>query len=301
MRPNHYSLSSSVSLLAIFLISSLVSCKVEDSYIPSFVEVDSVEINATSIGGNSVQQLTAIQVYQGNQTVGTFPIPCKFPINPSLTENLSFVGYINNNGSTQSVIPLRSLSNFDTSVNWREDSIYNITPVFKYRENTDLLWQDDFESGNSTLIGYRYSADDSFQVKNVDFDLDGRFQGKTNAFSLKIAESDTIKYLDIGYFEKFNSIPSDREVFFEFDIKSELTVSVALKRYYANGGEEYVPYFSVYPTGDQWKRLYSNFIYEIQGQPAGTLYEILFSIDVPADYTGNREILIDNIRLTYLK
>lgn len=301
MRPNFYSLCSSVSLLAFFFISSFSSCKVEDSYIPAFVKVDSVSINATSIGGNSVQQLTAVQVYQGNQTVGTFPIPCKFPINPKVKDKLSFVGYINNNGITQSVIPLRSLSNYDTTVNWLEDSTYHINPIFKYRQNTNLLWQDDFESGNSTLIGYRYSPQDSFQVKTVDFDLDGRFIGKTKAFSLKIAESDTIKYLDIGYFEKFNSIPSDREVFFEFDIKSELAVSVALKRYYANGGEEYVPYFSIFPTGNKWKRFYSNFIYEIQGQPAGTLYEILFSIDVPADYTGNREILIDNIRLTYLK
>ncbi|MGC6414616.1 MAG: hypothetical protein ACON5K_07945 [Bacteroidia bacterium] len=301
MRPNFYSLYYSVSLLAIVLISSLSSCKVEESYIPSFVKVDSVSVNAESIGGNPVQQLTALQVYQGNQTIGTFPIPCKFPIDPRVKDKLSFVGYINNNGNTQSVIPLRSLSNYDTSVNWQEDSIYNINPVFNYRNNTDLLWQDDFESGNSTLIGYRYSSSDSLQVNTVDFDIDGRFMGKTKAFSLKIAESDTIKYLDIGYFEKFSSIPSDREVFFEFDLKSELVVSVALKRYYANGGEEYVPYFSVYPTGDKWKRLYSNFIYEIQGQPSGTLYEILFSVDVPADYTGNREILIDNIRLTYLK
>lgn len=301
MRSTYQSLYSGVTFLAFLLFLLITSCKVDESYIPSFIQVDSLIIDATSIEGNSVQQLSAIQVYQGNQTVGTFTIPCKFPINPNNNKKLSFVGYINNNGSSQSVIPLRSLSNFDTTTNWIEDSTYHIAPIFSYRNNTELLWQDDFESGNSTLIGYRYSSSDSFTVKTVPFDLDGRFQGNTEAFSLKIADADTIQYLDIGYFEKFNSIPSDREVFFEFDIKTELPVSVALKRYYANGGEEYVPYFSIYPTNEKWKRFYSNFIYEIQGQPAGTLYEILFSIDVSAEYAGNREILIDNVRLTYLR
>ncbi len=298
MRSKPNSLYSGVYSLALIIISS---CNVDESYIPSFVQVDSLSIDASSIEGNPIQELSAIQVYQGNQTVGTFTIPCKFPINPVKKDKLSFVGYIKNNGSSQSVIPLRSLSNFDTTINWIEDSTYQIAPIFSYRNNTELLWQDDFESGNSSLIGYRYSPQDSFKVKTVSFDLDGRFKGNTKAFSLNIADSDSIKYLDIGYFEKFNSIPTDREVFFEFDIKTELPVSVALKRYYANGGEEYVPYFSINPTGDKWKRFYSNFIYEIQGQPSGTLYEILFSIDVPAEYSGNREIFIDNIRLTYLK
>jgi hypothetical protein len=77
-------------------------------------------------------------------------------------------------------------------------------------------------------------------------------------------------------------------------------VLVAVRRF-STTQIEYVPYVTVNATNNEWKRFYINLIYEIQGQPANTQYEIFFSLDKPQNFEGSTEFLIDNIRLSYLK
>jgi hypothetical protein len=136
---------------------------------------------------------------------------------------------------------------------------------------------------------------------NRPFVLNKRFGGNTNCFAATFENNDSFKSMDLGCFDIFKNLPLDgTSVFFEFDVKTDLPIQVALKRYSPTNGSEYVPYLFINPTGGVWKRFYTDLIYEIQGQAAGTTFQIIYSIDKPKSFSGSHEILFDNIRLSHL-
>jgi hypothetical protein len=113
--------------------------------------------------------------------------------------------------------------------------------------------------------------------------------------------TDTAKYFDAGSFLEFSDLPTNGSgVFFEFDIKTDLPVQLALKRRNPTT-TELVPYMVVNPTNGKWKRFYVNLVYELANQPANTSIRIFFDVNKPANSVANREILFDNLRLSYLK
>jgi hypothetical protein len=285
-----------------FLMGVLLnSCSEDDSYVPAYLEIDSVLVDATSIEGNGIHHITSIQIYHNNKTVGTFQLPCKVPINAEGLDSIQIQAFVKNNGNSQNNVPYRVLNLLQMKVQFKRKETVKVIPKFTYRANTAIVWQEDFETGNSTLVPIRLNDGDKTFIVNSSFDLFGRYSGLSKSFSAEFKTIDSLKFMDLGYFERIKSLPWDgREVFMEFDIKTEIPVTLALKRYY-DGGEQYVPYMTVNPTKGIWKRIYSNLVYEIQGQPASTQYEIYFSADKEATFNGNHQILFDNIRLSYLK
>lgn len=293
----------SIFLVSIPVITGLFlkSCSEDDSYVPSYLEIDSVLVDASSIEGNSVHHITSIQIYHNNKTVGTFPIPCRVPINAEGSDSIQIQAFVKNNGNSQNNVPYRVLDLLQMKVDFKRKETVKVVPKFKYRSNVNVVWQEDFESGNSTLVAIRINDGDKTAVVNSPFDLFGKFNGISKTFSAKFNPVDSLKFMDLAYFERIKSLPWDgREVFMEFDIKTDIPVTLALKRYF-DGGEQYVPYMTVNPTNGIWKRIYSNLVYEIQGQPLSTQYDVYLSADKQATFTGNHEILFDNIRLSYLK
>ncbi len=293
-------------LTSIFLLGS---CKTEEGFIPSYIQIDSIGVNASSIFGNNLEDFQAIQVYQNGQTVGTFPLPCTFPVNAAGKTKLNFVPYIKNNGNSNTLIPYRTIQPLDMELDLTREMVTTAYPVFNFRTNTKVVWQEDFESGNSTLVPIRINRNDSVTVLTDSFSLLGRYFKSSNKFhNTYIFENDSAKSIDLAIFDRIKFLPADgREVFVEFDIKSDLPVTLALKRFTPDRTqvgkfiESYVPYMTANPTKGVWKRFYSNLIYEIQGQPANTEYLILFSFDKPKEYTGDLNVKIDNIRVTYLE
>jgi hypothetical protein len=298
------------NLFSSLVISLLLfSCKTESGFIPSYVRIDSVGVNANSIFGNNLEDFQAIQVYQNGQTVGTFPIPCTFPVDGEGRTKLNIVPYIKNNGNSNTLIPYRTIQPLDIEVELIREKAVVSYPIFNFRPNTKVVWQEDFESGNSTLVPIRIHNGDSVSVKSDSFSLLGRYFTNNNKFhNTYIFENDSLKSIDLAIFDRIKFLPADgREVFVEFDVKSDVPVTLALKRFTPDKSqfgkfiESYVPYMTANPTKGQWKRFYSNLIYEIQGQPSGTEYLILFSFDKPAEYSGDLNVKIDNIRVTFLE
>lgn len=286
----------------LFLGTGILSnCSEDTSFVPAYLEIKQIDVDASGIEGNSIHEIVGIQPVHNGQSMGTFPIPCKIPINADGTVKMQFVAFVKNNGNSSNWVPYRTLIYLDTQINFTREKSTVFTPKFSYRSNTEVSWQEDFESGNSTLVPVRLNKGDSTSIESRNFDLNGKYSGNTRVFVTKFGPNDSLKYIDLSIFDKIPSLPNDgREVFMEFDVKSDLVVTLAIKRYNSSGSA-YVQYMSVNPTKGNWKRIYSNLIYEVQGQPADTKYEIYFSIDKPEGFSGNREILIDNIRLTYLK
>ena len=80
-------------------VTAFNACKVDKSFIPSYIEISKIDIDASSINGNNIHDIKAIQVYVNNQTVGTFPIPCKFPIDASGKVEIQATAFVKINGN----------------------------------------------------------------------------------------------------------------------------------------------------------------------------------------------------------
>jgi hypothetical protein len=292
---------SRLSIPFFFLVLAALSCKVEPSFIPSYIEIKDVSVDASSINGNSIHDIKAVQVYVNNQTVGTFEIPCKFPIDAEGLVRIQIVPFVKNNGNSQTLVPYKSLEILTDTLQVTREKTSTWSPLFRYRSNVEIVWQEDFEDSSSTLVPIRKDALDRTQIELRPYDLNTRFSKPSLVFVSEFTDIDSFRSMDLAYFQRISNVPADgRDVVLEFDINTALPVLVAIRRF-GSSQIEYIPYVTVNPTNNKWKRFYLNLIYEVQGQPANTQYEIFFSADKPQDYAGSREFLIDNLRLSYLK
>lgn len=288
------------TFLSLFILI-FEGCETEKSFIPAYIKIDSVLVDAKSISGNNIQQITALQLYQNNTFLGTYPIPSKIPVNAEGSNKFSFAPYVKMNGNNSQFAPYLSLKFQDTSLNVNRGSITEITPTFKYRETAKILWQEDFEDISSTLVPVAVAKGDTTFMDLRDFDLAGKFKGKSKVFVAKFQDVDSFKSMDLASFTTFKNIPVDgTDVYLEFDIKTDLPLQVALRRNSPTKGLEFVNYLLINPTKGSWKRFYIDLVYETQGQTVGTTFEIFFSTDKAKDFTGSHEILFDNLRLSHL-
>lgn len=290
-----------IALISFSVIFSFEGCSTEKNFIPSYLKIDSFIVDAISIGGNNVHQITTFQLYQNKQFLGTYPVPTQIPLDADGKNNFIFSPYIKLNGSSQTYGSYLVANPLDTFIFLSRNNTTNFTPKLVYRSNAKILWQEDFQNSTSTLIPVSLAKGDSTQIVSRPFALNNRFGGNTNCFAATFENIDSFKSMDLGCFDIFKNLPLDgTSVYLEFDVKTDLPIQVALKRNSPTNGPEYARYLFINPTGGVWKRFYTDLIYEIQGQAAGTTFQILYSIDKPASFSGSREILFDNIRLSHL-
>jgi len=290
-----------ITIISLLVLVILEGCHTEKNFIPSYLKIDSLNVDASSIGGNNVQQITTFQLYQNKQFLGTYPVPSQIPLDAEGKNNFIFAPYVKLNGSSQTYGSYLVLNPLDTFITLSRNNTINFTPKLIYRNKARILWQEDFQNSTSTLIPISLEKGDTTEIVSRPFVLNNRFSGNTKCFAATFENIDSFKSMDLGCFDVFKNLPLDGvSVYFEFDVKTDLPIQVALKRNSPTNGNEYVPYLVINPTGSVWKRFYIDLIYDIQGQAAGTTFQIIYSIDKSASFSGSHEILFDNIRLSHL-
>jgi len=290
-----------IAIISLLVFITFEGCHTEKNFIPSYLKIDSLNVDASSIGGNNVQQITTFQLYQNKQFLGTYPVPSQIPLDAEGKNNFIFAPYVKLNGSSQTYGNYLVLSSLDTFITLSRNNTTNFTPKLVYRNKAKILWQEDFQNNTSTLIPISLKKGDTTEIVSRPFVLNNRFSGNTKCFAATFENIDSFKSMDLGCFDVFKNLPLDGvSVYFEFDVKTDLPIQVALKRNSPTNGNEYVPYLVINPTGSVWKRFYIDLIYDIQGQAAGTTFQIIYSIDKSASFSGSHEILFDNIRLSHL-
>jgi len=290
-----------IAIISLLVLITFEGCHTEKNFIPSYLKIDSLNVDASSIGGNNVQQITTFQLYQNKQFLGTYPVPSQIPLDAEGKNNFIFAPYVKLNGSSQTYGNYLVLNPLDTFITLSRNNTTNFTPKLVYRNKAKILWQEDFQNNTSTLIPISLKKGDTTEIVSRPFVLNNRFSGNTKCFAATFENIDSFKSMDLGCFDVFKNLPLDGvSVYFEFDVKTDLPIQVALKRNSPTNGNEYVPYLVINPTGSVWKRFYIDLIYDIQGQAAGTTFQIIYSIDKSASFSGSHEILFDNIRLSHL-
>lgn len=291
------------NLIALFLLSIFAwGCKSPSNEVPAYLDIDSVNVVTQPGQGNNIHQISAVQIYANSEFLGLFELPCKVPILKSGKLKIECYPYVKLNGKNNQWAPYRVLKTSDTLLDFTRQSHTSYTPEFKFRSEAFIRLEEDFGDGNSKLIPVpKLTPGDTILVEDRHFDLAGRFSGNSKVFVAKFENTDTAKYMDIATFDTYNAIPVDgRSIQLEYDINSDFPVQMSLVRT-INGVSELVPFLYMNATGKNWKRFYADLSPEIAGFDPSLSIQIIFSINKPSGFINNREILIDNLRLSYLK
>jgi len=297
-------ISKSIAVLSfIILLFAVPSCKEKQTGTPSRIAIDSISVDVDAAFGNDIHQIRGVQVFANQELIGNFELPCKIPIDKLGNVQIDIFPLVFINGSTSNLTLYTPFEGFRDTINLAASNTQNIIPEFKHRKSTVVRWSEDFEDNNSTLVPILPSPfpGDTFGIVTKPFDLDGKFGGDSKVFRFCFENTDTAKFFDAGSFLEFSDLPTNGSaVFFEFDIKTDLPVQLAMRRKNPSV-TELVPYMVINPTGGKWKRFYVNLVYELANQPAGTSVRLFFDVNKPANSVAGREILFDNLRLSYLK
>ncbi|MEY4002242.1 MAG: hypothetical protein RIT07_284 [Bacteroidota bacterium] len=283
-------------------LAILTGCDRESESIPSYIRIDSVSVNALTGQGNSIHEISALNLYIDEQFIGVYEIPCTLPVLFTGKHKLSAIPSVRLNGIVNQHVVHRLFKRADTTIELMEGKVTsagNIT--FQFKDNTAFPWTEDFEDGNSELVRLYSAQGDTSFIATEAFSLNGRFAGNTRCMKVIIAAADTAKTVDMASFKFFGNLPFlGTDIMLEFDIKTPIPVQVAMIRKNSNG-TLYLPYLYLFETDGKWKRFYVNLIYELYNQPADTEIKLLISPIKTEDTKSEQTVLIDNIRFSYPK
>ncbi len=296
-------ISKCIAVLLFVLLITLPACKDKETGTPSRIAIDSITLNVDPAFGNEIHQIKGVQVFANQELIGNFELPCKIPIDKLGEVQLDIFPLVFINGSSSNLTLYVPFEGFRDTVNLTAGNTQQVTPNFKHRKSTVVRWNEDFEDNNSTLVPILPSPfpGDTFGIVSRPFDLEGKFKSDSKVFRFCFENTDTAKFFDAGSFLEFADLPiNGSAVFFEFDIKTDLPVQLAMRRKNPST-TELVPYMVINPTNGKWKRFYVNLVYELANQPTGTSIRLFFDVNKPANSVAGRDIFFDNLRLSYLK
>ena len=289
-------------ILFILLVLSFSSCEKKSNQTPSFLRIDSINVDVPISQGNNIHEISALQVYANGDFIGLFELPLNIPILKTGKIKFQFIPYVKLNGSKNQWAPHRCFTSKDTLLELIQLKTASITPTFFFKDNVIVRFEEDFNDGNSKMKAVILNKGDSIFVETRSFNLNGRFESNTPVFVARFNDQDTVNYMDFGTFESFPNMPTDgKSVQFDFDIKSDLPVQLSIVRTVSGGISEVVPYLYINSTEGKWKRFYVDLVHELSGQLGTVSIQLLFSANKPAGKLVNREICLDNLRLSYLK
>lgn len=289
-------------ILFILLVLSFSSCEKKSNQTPSFLRIDSINVDVPVSQGNNIHEISALQVYANGDFIGLFELPLNIPILKTGKIKFQFIPYVKLNGSKNQWAPHRCFTSKDTLLELIQLKTASITPTFFFKDNVIVRFEEDFNDGNSKMKAVILNKGDSIFVETRSFNLNGRFESNTPVFVARFNDQDTANYMDFGTFESFPNMPTDgKSIQFDFDIKSDLPVQLSIVRTVSGGISEVVPYLYINSTEGKWKRFYVDLVHELSGQLGTVSIQLLFSANKPAGKLVNREICLDNLRLSYLK
>lgn len=133
-------------------IIGVMSCRDEHKGIPAQISIDSVSLNISSLQGNNIHQIRGVQVFANDELLGNFEFPCKIPITKLGNIRMEIFPLVYINGSKNNLGIYTPLASYVDTFLLQAGKSIPIKPIFTFRKNAFVRWNEDFEDNNSTLI-----------------------------------------------------------------------------------------------------------------------------------------------------
>lgn len=258
---------------------------------PSYIRIDEFSFTSGSGEGTDHQNFTDAWVYVNGEKIGTYPLPCEFPVlNSGDAEIQVFPGIkLDGISATRSIYPFAT--SYTTSATLIKDSVTKINPASSYVTDLTFEVNEAFESGGISFSGTSYSDTNIYRTSDP-----GVFYEDGGTASGIISLTQERSIADIKSNDAFDLPTLGQYNFLELHFKTDVEVQVGL---IANTGTQSVYHAVVVlnPT-DTWKKIYINFTPLVTREYDASSFYVFFRAVLPDDMTSGN-IYLDNIKLIH--
>lgn len=266
--------------------------------IPCYGHVDSISYHFDSLGfreNSSYANITDAWVYLDNNPVGTFQMPCTFPMIASNgVHTITIYPGIIEDGIADMRTKYPYYTYYTVNVTLTQNQIVKFSPSVTYTSFAKFVWTENFETGIS-ISSTNVASDTSMFRNNSPSAFQGNWEG---AVILDSTNPTNYKTYYTGYGPTDSLIKNgSTQVYLEINYKSNTLFSVGL--YETAGGDPYIPVAAivyVLPSNGIWKKMYISLEETIADNPNGEPFTIYFQMQRPAGDTLSY-LYLDNIKL----
>ena len=281
-----------IKLFFIYILLT-VSCENIDSSIPSFLEINSYEIennNQSSVPHSEnylSHNISDCWVTINGQFIGAFEIPSTIPVLMENTNTIELSPGIKVNGISSSRIKYPFYEKFLITSELLKNRSIEINPTTNYKKNINIIFE---TSGSFEQTGTMFENGDISDTSVVRQNLEV-FQGQ---FSGAIFLDSLNSRFDIRNID-FLNIPLN--TFMELDFKSNISFNVGVIIQNSGNLEIKEELIQLYPT-NEWKKIYLD-LYPLLSK--GSVYSS-FKIYLDGQFDNsveNNTIYFDNLKLIH--
>jgi hypothetical protein len=283
-----------IAVLGLFMIQ-LGSCDLIDDpeTIPAYIQIDTIKLQTSyETERSSSHKIVDAWVFANNQLIGAFELPMKAPVLLNGVQDIEVFAGISDNGirSFPEVYPFYDRSITTKTLVAGETTI--IEPVVNYIDEVEVeLKNGDFETGNP------FQNVDPNQISTLELSNIDPFEGDDCGRMLLTGGSPFIEVKSLTEFTLPN--PNQSPMYIELNYKNDVPFEVGIIAYKNN-----VEFGKIYVVGmlesEEWNKIYINLRADVAFLE-GDKYRIALKASKSANVTEDEEVLVDNIKLLYLK
>ncbi len=274
------------------------SCEIinPEEPIPSYIKIDSYSVATNYIyEGTAKHDLNDVWILHNGKIVSTTPMPCTIPVLKDNSNTITIYPGVKVSATSTNRKIYPFFEGIDVDLNF--DNAGSITTlnesdlVFKYKDNLNFLWLEDFESETISIQEVNKNAAPFQRTKNPNNVYEG-----IGALQVDISEKDTFMAVQGFNFYNGSEFAPGAPVFLEMHYKNDITMQVGFAYKSANGIVQYDQPHLYLRSTDQWRKVYVNMSDAVNLLADDAGIKVYFAALLPTD-TTQATILIDNLKL----
>ena len=273
----------SKKIFLVILVISIFSCTKENSSIPAYVEINTVNLLTDPNFGESTENISDIWFYVDDVLQGVYEIPVQFPILEQGTKNIRIRAGVKANGISSTRIQYPFYSSYIDTIELNEDESINISPEFTYNNAYQAIIED-FES-SGTIIDSTLNSEIDFSIITED-QLNYYAYAKidTPNINFEVSTQDLI-------------LPQQgAPVYLEIDYKCSTEFLVGV---YVNYSQNVEKKDLIWVTSkEDWNKIYINLTQTISESIGAVSFKVFVNMRRMGD-SNSEEISFDNVKILY--
>ena len=255
-------------------------CKNEE--IPSYLKIDSVNLNYDSNFGSNTENITDVWVFVEDNLQGVYEIPVEFPILEEGQKNIRIKAGVKANGIASTRIQYPFFTSYFDTINLVKEESTTLIPTFSYNSSFEAIIEDFENSG--TII-------DSTLNSEIDFSVENEMQ---NNFAFASLQTPNIIF-EVAT-QDLDLPQQGAPVYLELDYKSTTEFLVGM---YINYPQSVLKSDLVWVTAkENWNKIYINLTQTVSENIGAESFKVFINMR-RNDPNSSEEISFDNIKILH--
>jgi hypothetical protein len=284
-------------LLLLSAVLTLTTCDLINPAegIPSYVQLESVDLITTSQQGSDNHKISEVWVFDGGKMLGAYEVPGFVPVLKEGDVDFSLRAGIKNNGIANSRIMYPMFKPLDMNLPLKALDTVAVTLVYEYKDNVEFI-KEGFEDAGFALEGVNGSQ---VVMETIDHP-DSVFEGNGAGF---VSIPGDFTYWQARWQNEM-LLPAGEQMWLELDYKCNNNFAAGL---YAFSGTEEIKSLTIIlnPTTDesgvaQWNKIYIELTETAATYLTADHFALYFECSKQSD-VGTAEIWLDNIKVVHFE